>query len=256
MKHLFLLSSFLLLHFLACSQAKISDFIWKGKNNESFLIAKKDAALWKGTHVQIFDVKKYVKNNYFILSSKHVTGYLEQKYNIVRFTQDTLVLAPVEKDIFRLSQPDEENQYVFVNSLNGFTFVKLHFETSFEEASHDLYLKVTLDVDSTRKSRVIIHDDYMNETNIVATKMSKNDYIEFTRVLSACDFSTFSEEYFKAEENMKCCNSFFEIRYDDQIKKCKGCTLFPFYYPVLKEFLWNYIATQSYFSGRTPAIRY
>ena len=261
------------------AQPKIEDIVWVGKNKEYLHIIKKEAAFCKGNHVQEFKVVKYVQNNYVIFSCEHVSGYLEQKYNIVKFTQDNLILEPVGKDIFKLSKPNENNQYVFTNSLNGFTFVKLHFSTSMVDTTLGIKISITLDIDSARKSRVKIHDDFMNETNIVTTSMSKNEYKRFVQILSAFDLSSLSEDFGNTIQDItkfdakplriskdivfygnqgrsECSNSVFEVKYNDQITKCKGCSLVPFYYPALKDFLLSYIASKSAQSGRNPSILY
>jgi len=119
MKHLLLLLLLLLFLFLfpalVFAQPKITDITWKGKNNEYIEISKKNATLKIGQHSKSFEVVKYVKNSYLILSSEHISGTIEQKYDIVRFTEDTLILAPTGKDVFRLSKANENNQYIFVN---------------------------------------------------------------------------------------------------------------------------------------------
>jgi len=259
MKQFLLLLSLLLLHFLAISKPKISDIFWVGKNKEYLQILKKTAELRKGAHTQELKVVKYVKNSYIILSSEHITGYFEQRYDILHFTQDTLILAPVGKDVFKLCQLDENNQYVFINTLNsGFSFTKLHFVTEFFVASLDLYLQINLDIDAERKSRVKLHDDYMNETNIVTTSMGKIDYKRFFQILAACDINSIPEvtSYVPDPEDAKCCNSVLEIQYNGQVKKWKGCTTFPFHYPALEDFLVYYIASKSAQSGREPRLWY
>jgi hypothetical protein len=256
----FMKQFFLFLFFfpvIVLAQPKMSDIVWVGKNKEYLHILKKEVEFKKGEHIQEFKVVQYVKNSYIILGNQHITGYFEQRYDIVRFTQDTLILVSVGKDVFRLCQPDENNQYVFTNSLNGFSFTKLHFETSLFDSSLDLDVQITLDIDSTRKSRVKIHDDYMNETNIVTTPMSKIEYKTFIQILAICDLNSISEKtsYFPPED-IKCCNSVFEVQYNGQVKKCKGCTLLPFYDPALEDFLMGYIASKSSQSGRNPRIWY
>jgi hypothetical protein len=261
------------------AQPKITDIVWKGQNKEYLQILKKTAGLKKGQYIQEFKVVRYAKNEYIILSSQHTTGYLEQKYNIVRFTKDTLILAPEGKDIFKLSQLNEENQYVFVNTPKELPFGKLHFASSIIAPSLDYHVSITLYIDSARNSRVKIHDDYMNETNVVTTKISKKDYKRLIQILAACDMGSFPEEFAPKdqkfatfEENplsssrgvvfhvkqefLECSNSIFQVQYNDQIKKCKGCTFVPFYYPALEDFLMRYIAMKSFQSGKNPKLWY
>ena len=277
MKHIFIF--LLMFPAILFAQPKITDIIWKGQHNEYLQILKKEADLMKGQHTQEFKVVKYAKNDYIILSSRHVSGYIEQKYNIVRLTQDTLILAPESRDIFKLSRLNEDNQYVFVNTLNGFTFVKLHFATTLVAPSLNIDISITLDIDSARNSRVKLHDDYMNETNVISTGISKYDYHRLISILAAFDISSFPEEFIAKEQanrepegralhnyfgiifqsdeaKPECRNSFLEIQYNDQTKKCKSCATVPFYYPLLEDFLMNYIATKSSQSGRNPKLWY
>jgi hypothetical protein len=277
MKPIFII--LLLFPALLFAQTKITDIPWVGQSKEYLYIEKKLATLIKGQHIQEFKVEKYVKNDYFILSSQHATGYYEQKYHIVLFTANKLILAPEGRDIFKLSHLNEQDQYVFENNLNEFTFVKLHFESSLISSELDCNLSFSLDIDSARNSRVKIHDDYMNETNVVTTSMSMGDYKRMVTILAGVDIGSFSEEFiykkqeipeseskfqlnsfgaaFLVEEGHKeCSNSVFEIQYNDQIKKCKGCNFFPFYYPALEVFLMRYMAIKSNQSGRNPKIWY
>jgi len=233
------------------AQPKIYDIIWVGQNKEYFAISKKEAVYRKGQHGQEFKVVKYVKDNYIILSSEHIFGHLEQKYYIISFTENTLVLAPDGRDIFKLCRPNEENQYVFVNSLNTFTFEKLRFETSFE------YFTITLDIDVNKNSRVKIHDDYMNDTKVVTSAIGKYEYRYLIQILAACDIDSFPENYdWTDDSNVACCHSVFHIHYDNnQLKKCKGCSLFPFDYPPLENFIWDYINGKAGTSSFGPDIR-
>ena len=201
--------------------------------------------------------------------------FIEQQYDIVRFTYDTLILAPIGRDIFKLNKPNKENQYVFVNSLNGFTFVKLHFKTSIVVPESNYYLSINLTIDSTKKSFVKLHDDYMNETNVVTTSMSKYEYKTLITILAGLNIGGLPENFvpsipsllissnlFRLNDYLvltdhaavECCNSFFEIQYNDQIKTCKGCTFVPFYHPALECFLVDYIAMKSFQSGRRPIL--
>ena len=265
MKQFFLISLILFFHFfIYAQQPKITDIVWKGTNNEYLQILKKEAGLNKGQHFQEFAVIKYVKNSYIVLASPHISGLYWQQYDIVRFTKDTLILAPVGRDVFKLSQPNEDNQYVFVNSLNGFTFTKLHFTTSLVAPELDLNLSITLTIDSTKKSFVKLHDDYMNETNVVTTSMGKHEYKTLITILAGLDISNLPKnlpdsylnslpKYFIYAQ-LECCNSFFEVRYNDQVETYKGCTSIPFYHPALAPFLINYIAKKSAQSGRMPRL--
>jgi hypothetical protein len=190
-----------------------------------------------------------VKNSYIILSNQHITGYFEQKYNIVRFTQDTLILAPVGKDIFKLSQPDEENQYVFVNSMLTYKFVKLHFETmsnysKFDgESVDDAKIIYTLDIDSAKNSKVTAKDKYSSEPQIRRSPASKKDYERLMKILSSYDLDSFPDENVRTNDNR---NPILEIWYNDQKKIFKGCI--PIGYSKLEDFMWEYIALRTSFS--------
>jgi len=275
MKHL--LPFLFLFPALVFAQPKISDIMWKGPNNECIQFFKKDALYLKGHHTQWFKVVKHVKNSYFILSSEHIDGIVEQQYDIVRFTPDTLILAPVGRDIFRLSKPNDNNQYVFVNSLQGFSFKKLHFSTSVIAPSLDLNLQITLTLDSLGNSRIKLHDDYMNQTNVVTFPMTKAEYKQLILLLSAVDLdnlvdkssgipqgvTSFEAVYLRSvprvlinanSGNTECSNSHFEIHYNNQIKISKGCAIVPFYLPVLENFIWDYITNKTVMSGRNPML--
>jgi len=151
--------------------------------------------------------------------------------------------------------------------------------TTIIDESLGVNISILLDIDSSRNSRVKLHDDYMNETNIVTTQMSKIEYKQLLQILSAFDLSMLSEDFankgkditkyeakplriskdiviYGSRGTKECSNSVFEIRYNDLITKCKGCSLVPFYYPALKDFLLRYISTKSYQSGRNPKILY
>jgi hypothetical protein len=232
------------------SQPKITDIVWVGKNKEYLHILKKEAEFKKGNHYQEFKVVKYVQNSYIILSSQHVSGHIEQKYNIILFTENKLILAPEGKDIFKLCRPDEKKQYVFVNCLNTFTFGKLHFETSFE------YFTFTVDIDAEKNSRVKIHDDYMNDTKVVTTSIGKFEYKQLIQILAAGDIDSFPEEYnLIYDNNEECCHSVFDIHYNNnQIKRCKGNWLFPFDYPALENFIWDYVRSKAGQSSFGPEV--
>jgi len=91
-----------------------SHIIWVGKNNEYLKIRKKKASLQHKNSYREFDVVKYVKNKYLILSHKHFNEEIQMRYNITLLTKDSLILVPEGDDIFALSKPNEQNQYVFV----------------------------------------------------------------------------------------------------------------------------------------------
>jgi len=277
MKHIFLF--LFMFPIIIFGQKNLPDNPWVGVNKEYLQIGKKSATFTKGYHFQDFAVKQYLKKGYIVFIAPHISGVYWQYYNVIFFSQDTLILEPVGKDVFRLSKLNEQNQYVFTNSLNGFTFEKLHFTTTIIDISLGVNISISLDIDSSRNSRLKIHDDYMNETNVVTTSMSRIEYNRFIQILSAFNLSNLSEDFENTVQDIskfearplriskdvvfygnqgraECSNSVFEIKYNDQIVKCKGCSLVPFYYPALKDFLLTYISSKSYQSGRNPKILY
>jgi len=275
MKHFLLL--LFLFPALVFAQPKITDIMWKGPNNECIQFFKKDALYIKGAHYQWFGALIHKKNSYILLSSQHIKGIFVQRYDIVRLTPDILILQPDGRDVFRLSKPNEENQYVFVNSLHGFSFKKLHFSTSIIAPSLDLNLHITLTLDSLGSSRIKLHDDYMNQTNVVTFPMTKAEYKQLILLLSAVDLDNLIDKSsgipqgvtsFEAVHlrsvprvlinansgNTECSNSHFEIHYNNQIKISKGCAIVPFYLPVLENFIWDYITNKTVMSGRNPIL--
>jgi len=277
MKHIYLF--LFIFPIIVFGQKTLPDNPWVGVNKEYLQIEKKSATLTKGFHFQEFAVRQYLKDGYIVFTAPHISGIYWQRYKVILFSKDTLILEPEGSDVFRLSQRNENNQYVFTNSLNGFTFEKLHFTTTIIDESLGVNISILLDIDSSRNSRVKLHDDYMNETNIVTTQMTKIEYKQLLQILSAFDLSMLSEDFankgkditkYEAKQlriskdvvlygergTKECSNSFFEIRYNDQVTKCKGCPFVPFYYPALKDFLLRYISTKSYQSGRNPKVLY
>jgi hypothetical protein len=235
----FLLLFFLpLIHLLSYSQPKIDKITWVGENREHLNISKKMATLQKGANFQQFDVVKYVKNNYFILSQVHGTEF-KQKYNIVRFTKDTLILASDKTDIFELGKPNEQNQYVFVNSMLNYKFVKLHFEVTSNLRNEPR--KYTIDIDSAKKA-IIKEDIYHNEIKIYKTSVSKKDYERLIKILSHCDIDYYPDENIKiGYENYI---QILEIQYNEQKKIFKDCTPRG-YSSKLEGYLWEYIALRT-----------
>ena len=227
MKPFFLLSSLLLFHFFACAQPKINKITWIGKNNEYLNISKKTVSLQKGMDFFELRVSKYVKNNSIVLSQVRHGMEFNQKYNIVRFTQDTLILAPIGEDVFTLSEANEQNQYVFANSMLTYKFVSLYYETSFYNPNNpkeDRY-KFILYIDSAKNSRVVIQNESFNETTIYTAPPSKIEYECLVKILSSCDLNSFSEEDMRIDEESS--YVILEISYNDQVKNFREYTRFP-----------------------------
>jgi phage anti-repressor protein len=192
-----------------------------------------------------FNVAKYVKNKYITFSC--LTSYgveLKQKYHIVNFTKDTLILVPDGEDIFELCEPNKRGQSVFVNSMLTYKFVKLHYEVSsdivefgYEIEPNRLKSISTLDIDSTRKVKIVIKDEYSNEPRIYKSLVSKKEYEHLIKILSSVNLDSYPDE--KINKNAKR-YSVLVIQYNDQKKIFKGST--PFFYSKLRDFIWEYIA--------------
>ena len=242
MKHLFLLSSFLLLHFLACSQAKIYN-TWVGQDNEYFNIFNKTATLQKGSEYEKFDVIKYVKNKYFVLSGTNHDVEFTVKYNIVRLTQDTLILSPEGEDLFNLAELNSQNQYVFVNSMLTYKFVKLHYEASYSN-EYAVISRITLDIDSAKKSKVTVKDDRSNTPKVYKSPLTKEDYERLIKILSSYDLSFYPNEIIEVDSI--CQIAILEIQFNDQKKLFKRCNaVIPKYYSKLGDFMLEYISLRS-----------
>ena len=244
MKHLFLLlSSFLLLHFLAYSQAQIYK-TWVGENNEYLNIFKRAAGLQKGIEYQEFGVFKY-KNRYFIFVTRDSAHMYGQKYNIVRLTQDTLILSPEGEDILNLAKPNSQNQYIFVNNRLNYKFVCLHYERPADFYDEEK-VNFTLDIDSAKRSKVTVTDLFSNKTKVYRAPVTKRDYRRLINILSSYDLSCYPDENITMD-SIKCSNpnSCLEIRFNDQKKIFKGCILLPGYYLKLGDFMLEYISLRS-----------
>jgi len=154
MKPFLLLSSLIFFHFFACSQPKISKITWIGENNQYLNLSKKKPTLQQGVSYKQFERVKYGKGD-IILSGMYNSIKIEQKYKVVRFTQDTLILMPKGKDVFTLCEMNEQNQYVFVNSMLTYKFASLYCETSFNNFDNPKgdKLKFILYIDSAKNSR-------------------------------------------------------------------------------------------------------
>ncbi|MCL2435393.1 MAG: BatD family protein [Lentimicrobiaceae bacterium] len=224
---------------LSNSQSKIDACTWVGQNKEYLNISKKIATLQKGRQYSEFDMVKYVKNKYFILSQTNHGVEFKTKYNIVSITQDTLILAPEGRDFFDLGEANKQNQYVFVNSMLIYKFVKLHFETSLSNEDAEKS-RVTLDIDSAKRSKVTVKDMYSNETKVYRSPVTKKDYERLMKILSSYDLSSFPDENIMFD-SIKCHYSILEIHFNDQKKLFKGCFAVPKNYLKLGDFMWEYV---------------
>jgi PKD repeat protein len=220
MKPFLLFTSLILFHFFAFSQ--INKNTWVGQNNEYLNISKKTATLQKGISFIEFDVVKYVKNNYIILSKTKDSIDYKVKYYIVRLAKDTLILYSEGDDFFELSEPNKQNQYVFVNSMLTYKFVSFYFETSsynFDNPKEDRYIYI-LFIDSARNSRVVIKNESFNEGTMYRAPISEIEYERLVKILSSCDLSSFPEADTVIDK--KSPYQILEISYNDQVKNIGG----------------------------------
>ena len=224
---------------LSKSRVRMEKNTWVGPNNEYLNISKKTASLQKGRKYIEFNVVKYVKNKYFILSQTNHGIEFKTKYNIVSITQDTLIMAPEGRDFFNIGESNKRNQYVFVNSMLIYKFVRLHFETplSNEDAEKS---RITLDIDSAKRSKVTVKDVYSNETKVYRSPVTKKDYERLIKILSSYDLSSFPDENIMFD-SIKCHYSILEIWFNDQKKLFKGCFAVPKNYLKLGDFMWEYV---------------
>jgi hypothetical protein len=246
MKHLIFLSSLILIHFLTCSQPKIDKITWVGQNNEHLNISKKTASLQKGMKFQEFGVVKYVKNNYIILAQiDHGTAFA-QMYNIVHFTKDTLILVPEGMDFFELCEANEQNQYIFVNSLLTYKFVSLYYETPINN-HYGVLKRVAIYIDSARNSKITLTDESIKKTITFKSSIDKKDYERLIKILSSCDISNYPEVNTVIDDK-NCRRQIFEIRCNAQIKTFKGCNgafIIPSGYADLSGFLAEFVSLKA-----------
>jgi len=118
--------------------------------------------------------------------------------------------------------------------IQPFEFHKLHFETKY-----GFYLKITLDIYASGYSVIIFEEDYYAEKTTIKSELPTKDFIDLKHILARCDFDSFREE--KVKEDMKCCNSFFEISYNEETKRSRGCSFSPFNNRELESALWHII---------------
>jgi len=141
----------------------------------------------------------------------------------VHFTEDTLILTPKGKDIFALGKASEENQYVFVNSMLSYKFVEFYAEYLGNVGKNTI--RIIYYIDSARNSRIVVKNEYFDETTVYKTPISEKDYERLVKILSSCDIGSISEEPKEDAviDKEECLDAILEIRYNDQIKTFKGC---------------------------------
>ena len=133
--------------------------------------------------------------------------------------------------------------------IQPFIFQKLHFETSY-----GFYIRIALDIEASGKTVVNVQDDYSATTTTVRSDIDRNDFTNLLFILARCDFDSCQEK--PVMDDLKCCNSFFEISYNNQIKKAKGCDFSPFDNRELEQALWSYIAFKASHALAAPQIEY
>jgi len=239
MKHFFLLPTIILFHFITCSQPNIHKITWIGENNEYLSISKKKVFWQKGSEFQQFDIIKYSKNNYIILSQKEI----RQKYNIAHLTNDTLILALEGTEVFKLCEQNKENQLVFTNSsISNYQFVEFYYEASFNDFNNPKNdkLKFIVYIDSAKNSRVVVKNESFNEGTMYTAPPSKVEYANLIKILSSCDISGVPCE--DIEIDKESLYEMLEISYNGKIKKIMGFSSLPFNFADnLTEFICDYI---------------
>jgi len=230
MKHFFFFSSLLLFHFLVYSQPKIDKISWIGENGEYLSITKKKAFMQKKEACRELSVVKYVKNRYFVLSQTHLGEEFQVKYNIERFTIDTLILTPEGEDIFTLSASNEKKQIVFVNSrMTNYQFVEFYFESLFNNFDNPRdKLKFILYVDSSKRSRVVVYNESYKEGCVYTAPPSKVEYKNLLKILSSCDISSIPND--DKEIDKETSYQILEVSYNDKIKRFIGNTSLPIHF--------------------------
>jgi len=195
----------------------------------------------KGIEYQQFDIVKHVKNRYITLCKNENNIKREHNFNIVRHTKDTLILSPEGKDIFELCETNEQNQYVFANSLLTYKFERLYYETKINY--HGFKLKITLVIDSTKNAKIILKDESNDRTSVIKSTISKKNYERLLSILSSYDLSNYAN---KAIDN-KYRNQILEISYNGLNKTLEGCNdiSFPIQYSKLPHLLTEFIAQEA-----------
>ncbi|MCL2290789.1 MAG: hypothetical protein FWC34_08850 [Bacteroidetes bacterium] len=133
--------------------------------------------------------------------------------------------------------------------IQPFVFQNLRFETSY-----GFYKRITLEINASGNTVVNVHDEYYAETTTIRSDIDRNDFTNLLFVLARCDFDSFQEK--PVVNDMKCCNSFFEIQFNDQIKKSSGCTFSPFDNRELEHALWSYIVFKAEHAIIAPQTQY
>jgi hypothetical protein len=133
--------------------------------------------------------------------------------------------------------------------LDPFIFQKLHFETSY-----GYYTRITLDIEAKGNTIVNIQDDYYAQTTTIRSDIGRNDFTNLLFILARCDYDSFRD--IPVNDDMKCCSSFIEIGYNNEIKRSRGCAFVPFNYRELEDTLWSYIVLKASHALDAPQTEY
>jgi len=133
--------------------------------------------------------------------------------------------------------------------IQPFEFHKLHFETRY-----GFYLKITLDIYASGQSIIVFVEDYYAEQTTVKSALPPKDFIDLKHILARCDFDSFREE--KVQEDIKCCNSFFEISFNEETIRSSGCSFSPFNNRELESALWHIILFKIRQAKSSPNVNY
>jgi hypothetical protein len=135
------------------------------------------------------------------------------------------------------------------NPIQPFIFQKLHFETQF-----DFYLKITIEIDASGKIIVNIRDDYFTQTTTISSTMPGKDFANLMLILARCDFDNFYDK--SAVDDLSSCNSFFEVSFNDEVKRARSSAFYPFDNSELQKVLWKHMYTCFSHDRITPRIEY
>jgi hypothetical protein len=130
-----------------------------------------------------------------------------------------------------------------------FNFKKLYFETRL-----DFYLIVTIEIDALGMTTVNIQDDYYAQTTTIKSKMTGSELHNLTHILAHCDYDSFREN--AIADDLNCCNSFFEISFNDHVKRANESAFFPFNNRELELVLWKKMKISLHSNSITPSREY
>ena len=90
---------------------KLKKITWVGENNEYFKISKRTASFEDNKVRLRFDVILFEKNFFTLVKTEYYASdgkvkkrQIEQKYEIVYFSKDTLIISPIGTDSLQIGQ--------------------------------------------------------------------------------------------------------------------------------------------------------